>query len=224
MHFEYVIDKAGNPININNVQNVISNSTTTATVNGDYKGFIGFKGREQGINLPPILTSYVVPITNILYYQYNFINEFKAAGSKHNIDWRLLVALAFVESNFKANATSAVGAIGIMQIMPENRGKYSEQELYDPVKNIDRGAELFRENYKAVFNYTDYKSEQIKFALASYNAGCGNISKFVKKAKEKGTNPSIWDEGISMYAEDETKGHVGKVITNYIKMRKEFDD
>ncbi|MDE6638258.1 MAG: lytic transglycosylase F, partial [Muribaculaceae bacterium] len=43
---------------------------------------------------------------------------FKAAGKKSGLDWRLIAAIAYVESHFDADVTSWAGALGIMQVMP----------------------------------------------------------------------------------------------------------
>ena len=44
--------------------------------------------------------------------------HFQRYGQEYNIDWLLMVAQGYQESRLNQNAKSAVGAIGVMQIMP----------------------------------------------------------------------------------------------------------
>ncbi|MDE6631987.1 MAG: lytic transglycosylase F, partial [Muribaculaceae bacterium] len=66
-------------------------------------------------------------------------NIFKAAGKKYGIDWRLIAAIAYVESHFDADVKSWAGAMGIMQVMPRTATShgYSPQEMMNPTKCVD---------------------------------------------------------------------------------------
>ncbi len=59
----------------------------------------------------------------------------------------LLTALIVVESGARHNAISPQGALGLTQIMPASAA-YRLQELKNPYKNIEMGAEILRQNIK----------------------------------------------------------------------------
>ncbi len=86
----------------------------------------------------------------------NWGGALSAAASRHHVPASWLLAVATMETGFlsadpkkQALAVSPVGARGIMQIMPFNAkpfGLSSEDELFDPAKNIDVGAKIIAKN------------------------------------------------------------------------------
>ena len=87
-----------------------------------------------------------------------------AASHKHGIAFSLLKALIKAESDFDPQAVSKSGAMGLMQIMPENVKAFNLSDPFDPRENIMAGAWYFQRLLQRF-------EGQLPLALAAYNAG-----------------------------------------------------
>lgn len=119
---------------------------------------------------------------------------FKRYASIVGWDWRLLAAIAYKESKFDPTVVSWAGACGIMQIMPTTAISLglTEEEFHDPEKNIKASVQYLRKMEKLFPNIAD-TNEQVKFVLASYNAGPGHIFDARALAVKNGLDPDIWE-------------------------------
>ncbi len=102
---------------------------------------------------------------------YNLNDIFREASEKYDISEDLLKAVAYNESRFQADATSYVGAMGIMQLMPQTAKYLGVEDAYDPYDNIMGGAKLLRQ-------LSDMYDGNEKLMIAAYNAGSGNVEKY----------------------------------------------
>ena len=151
-----------------------------------------------------VLTSYTIsPYDKI----------FQEVGKKYGIDWLLLVAIARIESQFRFDAVSKAGAIGIMQIMPivaHNMG-YTREALFDIQTNIEVAAQLLIENNKMLRLPDDFKKEErLNFILACYNAGYPRIADAIRLAEyhdDEADNWSVVSTYLSLLAEPEFATH-----------------
>lgn len=102
-----------------------------------------------------------------------YIDAAHVAESKYGIPRNLLVGVMGAESNFNPNATSPVGARGLMQFMPETAKAYGIDPL-NPDQSIDAAGKYLASSYKQFGNWDD--------TLRSYNMGVGGLKK-VKAGK-----------------------------------------
>jgi soluble lytic murein transglycosylase-like protein len=94
---------------------------------------------------------------------------FEAAAQRHDLSVDLLLSVARAESNCDANAVSPVGAIGVMQLMPDTARELGVDPR-DPRQNIDGGAAYLRRQI-------DRFGGRIDLALAAYNAGPAPVAR-----------------------------------------------
>jgi len=93
------------------------------------------------------------------------------ASKKHGVSFSLLKALIKIESDFNPRAISSAGAIGLMQIMPENIRALNIKDPFDPLENIMGGARYL----KHLITRFDGK---LPMALAAYNAGPNVVDRY----------------------------------------------
>ena len=92
-------------------------------------------------------------------------------------DWKMLAAVAYVESKFDTAAVSAVGARGLMQMMPRTlRSLGVPDSLHtDTRTNVHAGARYLKK-LEHIFRRIKDFDERLNFILASYNAGVGQVN------------------------------------------------
>jgi len=93
------------------------------------------------------------------------------ASKEFDLDSRLLKAMIKAESDFDPRAISRKGAMGLMQIMPENFEMLNLENPFDPWQNIRAGAQYFKKLYKR-FN------GKLALSLAAYNAGPTAVDRY----------------------------------------------
>jgi Predicted soluble lytic transglycosylase fused to an ABC-type amino acid-binding protein len=113
-------------------------------------------------------------------------------------DWKLMAALIWSESKFRIQEQSPRGAFGLMQMMPHTAGQMELEDMLDPRSSIKAGANLLNRLQKMFQGTAADKEELTKFTLAAYNAGEGRILDCIRFAKEKGIDPSTWDNICSV--------------------------
>ena len=120
----------------------------------------------------------------------NLSTLIEAAARKYKVDPKLVAAVAEVESNGNQDAVSSVGAIGVMQLMPDTAASLGV-DPYNKQQNIEGGAKYLRQ-------MLDSFGGDLKKAVAAYNAGPGAV-------KDYG--------GVPPYKE--TQNYVSKVLDIY---------
>ncbi len=115
----------------------------------------------------------------------------KKYAQQYGQDWRLITAQMYQESKFDPQATSWVGARGLMQIMPVTGRELGFTDLHDPEENIHAGVKYMSH----LVNRFDPKipmDERMRLALAAYNVGYGHVLDARRLARENGWNPDRW--------------------------------
>lgn len=100
------------------------------------------------------------------------IKTIRYEAQRVGIDPQIIFALIEVESNFRADAVSHAGAIGLMQVMPfwtDVLSKGSSRELFEPRVNIRYGCLILR-------HYLDIEKGNLDRALGRYNGSLGKMT------------------------------------------------
>lgn len=136
----------------------------------------------------------------------------------HESKWTAIHAISRQESQFAQNAMSHAGARGLMQLMPatanEQAGKlgmsYSTQALIDDAGyNIMLGSGYFQ-------RMLDYYGGSWPLAVAAYNAGPGNVNKFLRANGDPRNGGVDWIDWIERIPLSETRNYVQRVLENAV--------
>lgn len=133
-------------------------------------------------------------------------------------NWTMVHAITRQESQFAANAVSHAGARGLMQLMPgtarEQAGKmyldYDAQALTgDAGYNLALGDAYFR-------RLLDRFDGSYPLAIAAYNAGAGNVNKWLRANGDPRNGGIDWVDWIERIPITETRGYVQHVLENAV--------
>ncbi|WP_420404964.1 transglycosylase SLT domain-containing protein [Nisaea sp.] len=122
-------------------------------------------------------------------------------SGQYEFDWLMITAQGFQESRLDQSKKSHVGAIGIMQVMP--------QTAKDPVvgipnidvadANVHAGVKYLRHLHDHYFDEPDISElDRVLLSFAAYNAGPGNISKARRRATKMGLDPNKWFDNVEI--------------------------
>jgi membrane-bound lytic murein transglycosylase MltF len=139
---------------------------------------------------------------------------FEKYGKKYNFDPLMLAAQGYQESQLNQNAKSAVGAIGVMQVMPATGEQMKVGDIHVTESNIHAGAKYMDQlmtQYFADANFSE--GNRPLFAFASYNCGPGNVAKARKEAEKRGLDPDKWFNNVELVIAQK----VGSETTTYVR-------
>jgi len=142
-------------------------------------------------------------------FQRPYTELVSAYAQKYQLPESLVYGVMYAESKFDPNALSNRGAKGLMQVMDETgewaAGKiglvgFTPEMLYEPEINIQIGCWYLRQ-------LTDQFEEPLETILAAYNAGNGNVQKWL-------SDQAYSDDGKTLkeIPFEQTKKYVKKVV------------
>jgi membrane-bound lytic murein transglycosylase MltF len=146
---------------------------------------------------------------------------FRKYGNEYGVDYLLMAAQGFQESQLNQNAKSAVGAVGVMQIMPATGAEEKVGDIRQLEPNIHAGVKYMR--FMIDRYYKDEPMDDLNkvlFTFASYNAGAGRVSRLRREAQERGLNPNVWFGNVEQIASErvgqETVTYVANIYKYYV--------
>ncbi|TAN65415.1 MAG: lytic murein transglycosylase [Methylobacter sp.] len=142
-----------------------------------------------------------------------YSNQIRDNAKRHNLDPAIVFGLIRQESIFNKDAESAVGARGLMQVMPRTgmqiardlKEKWqSDNSLFNPDVNVRYGAYYYKQLLRQFHGH-------FALAIAAYNAGSGRVSKWLPSVQS--VPADIWIETIPF---KETRKYVTSVLSYVI--------
>lgn len=128
----------------------------------------------------------VVVVCRVMCFVYpkKYGAEVKKYAAMYDVDEEMIFSVIKAESNFESDAVSKKGAVGLMQVMEDTArwiaertgiDKFSAQDLDSADKNIKIGAWYL--SY-----LLELYDDDVKCALAAYNAGPANVNGWLDNA------------------------------------------
>ena len=156
------------------------------------------------------------------------VKFFQTYGSKYDVDYLLMAAQGYQESQLNQDAKSHVGAIGVMQVMPATGNDLRVGDITQVEPNIHAGVKYFR------FMMDEfYKDEPMTplnkglMTLASYNAGPGRIRQLRRETEKRGLDPNVWFGNVERVVSErvgrETVQYVSNIYKYYVAYRLSAD-
>jgi membrane-bound lytic murein transglycosylase MltF len=146
---------------------------------------------------------------------------FQKYSSQYDMDYLLMGAQAYQESGLNHDAKSQVGAIGIMQLMPQTGKEQKVGDISELEANIHAGVKYMRFMMDQYFK--DEPMNRLNkglFTFASYNAGPARIRQLRKEAEKQGLDPNLWFGNVEQVASErigrETVTYVSNIYKYYV--------
>ena len=146
---------------------------------------------------------------------------FHKYGDTYEVDYLLLMAQGYQESELRQEARSPVGAIGVMQVMPATGKDMKVGDINEIEPNIHAGVKFVR----AMMNEYYAKEPMTPldkglFTFAAYNAGPGRIRQLRRLSAERGLDPNVWFNNVELLAAEkigrETVTYVSNIYKYYL--------
>lgn len=143
----------------------------------------------------------IIPQTfRAIIYPKNYNKYVQNAAKTFSLDEHLIYTIMKIESNFDEKAISSKGAKGLMQVMDatslEVYSKVSKvidlsydvkEDIYMPELNILIGSAYLKQ---LMIRYNN----NYKLALAAYNAGMGNVDKWIREKTIDITKDNFYED------------------------------
>lgn len=141
------------------------------------------------------------------------VTLFKKYGEQYRINWLLMAAQGYQESQLDQGRRSGVGAIGVMQLMPATGKQMEVGDITQLDANIHAGVKYVRFMVDTYYrNEPIDELNKVLFAFASYNAGPERVRSLRKEAAARHLNPNVWFDNVERVAAE----HIGRETVQYV--------
>jgi membrane-bound lytic murein transglycosylase MltF len=146
------------------------------------------------------------------------IHFFQKYASRYDFDWLMLAAQGYQESRLDQSVKSAVGAIGVMQVMPATGKELQVGDIRQTENNIHAGAKYMRTLLDRYFPDAKFDAlNRCLFAFAAYNAGPARVAGLRKQAASRGLDPNLWFNHVEVIAAEKIGQETVRYVSNIFK-------
>ena len=141
------------------------------------------------------------------------VDVFRKYGERYGFDYLLLAAQGYQESGLNQSKVSPVGAIGIMQVMPDTAAAMRVGDIRKLDANVHAGTKYLRQLVDV--HFADPEIDELNralFAFAAYNAGPTRVSQFRRAAARRGLDPNQWFFNVERIASE----RIGRETVDYV--------
>jgi soluble lytic murein transglycosylase len=150
-------------------------------------------------------------------YPFPFAEPIHSWAKQRQLNPMLVTALIRQESRFEPKIQSSAGALGLMQVMPGTADWIAQQTGLKQYKMDNPDDNLKLGTWYLDYTHQEYSNNSL-FAVASYNAGPGNVADWIDRFGF--SDPDVFVEQIPF---SETKGYVESVFENYWNYMRLYD-
>jgi membrane-bound lytic murein transglycosylase MltF len=143
---------------------------------------------------------------------------FRQYGDQYEMDYLLVMAQGYQESQLNQQAKSPVGAIGVMQVMPATGKDMAVGDITQLEPNIHAGVKYMR--FMMNQFYANEPMDALNkglFTFASYNAGPGRLQQLRKLADKRGLDPNVWFNNVELIAAEKIGLEAVTYVANIYK-------
>jgi membrane-bound lytic murein transglycosylase MltF len=138
---------------------------------------------------------------------------FRKYSDKYGMDYLLMMAEAYQESGLDQQAKSSVGAIGVMQVMPDTGAAMKVGDIHQEEANIHAGIKYFRSMMERLYGNEPMDDlNKVLFTFAAYNCGPARVKELREEAAQKGLNPNVWFDNVEVI----TAHRIGSETVTYV--------
>lgn len=116
---------------------------------------------------------------------------FEQAGKDWGVDWRLLAAIGYQESHWRAQAVSPTGVRGLMMLTQATADYLGIDDRLDPKNSIFGGARYYARQTERIADSVA-EPDRTWMALAAYNVGFNHVKDARMLVEWQGGDPDTW--------------------------------
>jgi membrane-bound lytic murein transglycosylase MltF len=129
------------------------------------------------------------------------VEIFRRYASQYRFDTLLLVAQGYQESRLDQRARSHVGAVGLMQLMPNTGRALRVGNIYMADPNVHAGTKYMAQLMDNYFKDVPFDEQNRNlFAFAAYDMGPGAIQRLRREAEAQKLDPNVWFNNVERMA------------------------
>ena len=146
------------------------------------------------------------------------VEVFRRYGERYRFDYLLLAAQGYQESGLDQAKVSPVGAVGIMQVMPDTGEAMRVGDISKLDANVHAGTKYLRQLVDV--HFADPQIDELNralFAFAAYNAGPTRINQLRRAAARRGLDPNRWFFNVERIASERIGRETVEYVANIFK-------